>query len=136
MPIHEPRTLAAVLTLALAAACGGQNEGSAADSPAAATTGAPADTGVRPMNMMDSASALPADSLRRLDSAAAHAGHGTTPADSTRRPCRRAVTTPRAAGTTPARGTRAVRRAAGFRTPRRSPPSAAAASACRTPARA
>ena len=87
MTIQKPRTLAAVLTLALAAACGGgQNEGSATDSPAAATSGAPADTGVRPMNMMDSASALPADSLKRLDSAAAHAGHPTTPADTTKRP--------------------------------------------------
>ena len=86
MPIRKPRTFAALLALAAAAACGGGQEGSAADSPAAATSGAPADTGVRPMNMIDSASSLPADSLARLDSAKAHAGHGTTPADTTRRP--------------------------------------------------
>ena len=86
MTIRKPRNLAALLALTVAAACGGGQEGSAADSPAAATTGAPADTGVRPMNMMDSASSLPADSLKRLDSAAAHAGHATTPADTTKRP--------------------------------------------------
>ena len=69
MTIQKPRTLAALVALTLAAACGGRDEGHAADSPAAATNPAATDTGIRPMNMMDSASRLPADSLVRLDSA-------------------------------------------------------------------